>query len=58
MLAHRAKREGAHVRDLAAVLGRAARAAASLGRNWIGCELNDDYAAMQAQRTAQACFAI
>lgn len=38
--------------------GTSARAAASLGRNWIGCELNDDYAAMQAQRTAQAALAI
>jgi site-specific DNA-methyltransferase (cytosine-N4-specific) len=38
--------------------GTSARAAASLGRNWIGCELNDDYAVMQAAATAQACFAV
>jgi len=38
--------------------GTTAQVAQALGRQWIGCELNDDYAAMQAQRTAQACFAI
>lgn len=34
--------------------GTTAMVAQSLGRRWIGCELNPQYVAMQARRTAQA----
>jgi DNA modification methylase len=33
--------------------GTTAQVAQDLGRNWIGCELNPDYAQLQQQRTAQ-----
>ena len=33
--------------------GTSARAAASLGRNWIGCELNPEYVEQARARTAQ-----
>lgn len=33
--------------------GTVAKVAQSLGRRWIGCELNPDYVAMQKQRAAQ-----
>ncbi len=34
--------------------GTVGQVAQHLGRNWIGCELNRDYEALQAERTAQA----
>jgi DNA modification methylase len=38
--------------------GTSGRAATSLGRSWIGCELNDDYSTMQHDRTAQSALAL
>lgn len=38
--------------------GTTAQVAQSLGRHWIGTELNRDYVAMQAKRTAQAGLAL
>lgn len=38
--------------------GTVARVAASLGRQWIGCELNPDYAAMVGRRSAQQGMAL
>lgn len=38
--------------------GTTAQVAQSLGRRWIGTELNRDYVAMQAKRTAQAGLAL
>ena len=38
--------------------GTTAQVAQALGRQWIGCELNPEYAPLQQARTAQACFAI
>jgi site-specific DNA-methyltransferase (cytosine-N4-specific) len=37
--------------------GTTGRAALSLGRLWLGCELNDDYGRMQFERTAQDALA-
>ena len=33
--------------------GTTAQVAQALGRQWIGCELNPDYAPLQRERTAQ-----
>ena len=38
--------------------GTTAQVAQALGRNWIGCELNTEYAPLQQARTAQAALAI
>jgi site-specific DNA-methyltransferase (cytosine-N4-specific) len=38
--------------------GTTAQVAQALGRQWIGCELNTEYAPLQQARTAQAAFAI
>jgi len=38
--------------------GTTAQVAQALGRQWIGCELNTDYAPLQQARTAQAALAI
>ena len=38
--------------------GTTAQVAQALGRQWIGCELNPEYAPLQHARTAQAAFAI
>ena len=38
--------------------GTTAQVAQALGRQWIGCELNDEYAPLQQARTAQAALAI
>lgn len=36
--------------------GTVGKVAQRLGRHWIGCELNNDYAPLQAERTAQAAL--
>lgn len=38
--------------------GTTAQVAQALGRQWIGCELNEEYAPLQQARTAQAALAI
>jgi site-specific DNA-methyltransferase (cytosine-N4-specific) len=38
--------------------GTTAQVAQALGRQWIGCELNPEYAPLQQARTAQAALAI
>jgi len=38
--------------------GTTAQVAQALGRQWIGCELNTEYAPLQAQRTAQSALAL
>jgi len=38
--------------------GTTAQVAQQLGRRWIGCELNPEYAALQQERTAQLAFEI
>jgi len=38
--------------------GTTGEVAGRLGRNWIGCELNPDYAPLQRERTAQAGLAL
>ena len=38
--------------------GTTAQVAQALGRQWIGCELNTEYAQLQAQRTAQSALAL
>ena len=38
--------------------GTTAKVAQALGRQWIGCELNTEYAPLQQARTAQAALAI
>lgn len=38
--------------------GTTAQVAQALGRQWIGCELNAEYAPLQEQRTAQSALAI
>ena len=38
--------------------GTTAQVAQALGRRWIGTELNRDYVAMQAKRTAQQGMAL
>ncbi len=38
--------------------GTTAQVAQALGRDWIGCELNADYEALQRQRTAQPGLAL
>jgi len=38
--------------------GTTGQVAQDLGRNWIGCELNPDYVAMQERRTAQQAMAL
>jgi hypothetical protein len=38
--------------------GTVAKVAQSLGRHWVGCELNTDYVAMQKQRAAQMGMAL
>lgn len=38
--------------------GTTAQVAQALGRQWIGCELNSEYAPLQQARTAQAALAI
>jgi DNA modification methylase len=38
--------------------GTTAQVAQALGRQWIGCELNRDYEALQQARTAQSAFAL
>ena len=38
--------------------GTTAQVAQALGRQWIGCELNTEYAPLQQARTAQAALAI
>lgn len=38
--------------------GTTGEVAGNLGRNWIGCELNDGYAPLQRARTAQAGLAL
>jgi DNA modification methylase len=38
--------------------GTTAQVAQDLGRNWIGCELNPDYAQLQQQRTAQQALCL
>lgn len=38
--------------------GTTAQVAQALGRQWIGCELNPEYAPLQEQRTAQSALAI
>lgn len=36
--------------------GTTAQVAQSLGRRWLGCELNEAYIALQEKRTAQGCL--
>lgn len=38
--------------------GTTAQVAQALGRQWIGCELNKEYAPLQAERTAQCALAL
>jgi DNA modification methylase len=38
--------------------GTTAQVAKDLGRNWIGCELNHDYAYLQQQRTSQRALCL
>lgn len=38
--------------------GTTAQVAQALGRQWIGCELNEEYAPLQAERTAQGALAL
>lgn len=38
--------------------GTTAQVAQALGRQWIGCELNPEYAPLQAERTAQGALAL
>jgi len=38
--------------------GTTAQVAQALGRQWIGCELNEEYAPLQQERTAQSALAI
>ena len=38
--------------------GTTGQVAQALGRQWIGCELNPEYAALQEQRTAQSALAL
>jgi DNA modification methylase len=38
--------------------GTTGQVAQALGRQWIGCELNEEYAPLQQERTAQSALAI
>ncbi len=53
-----ASRPGDLVLDPFMGSGTTAQVAQALGRQWIGCELNPEYAPLQQARTAQAALAI